>query len=72
MENKIYLGTLWEGNYELTVIDTTAAKVRKALLKEFVRSYQSYYGIKPDEEEKQTAEENICVEEMTLGKVEWR
>lgn len=77
----VYMATLDRFGYDLIVIDTTEEKAIEAIKAEYIRAFMDMNGIHPDDEEcdwgsdgrtwLEMAMEDISVEKMTLGKVEW-
>lgn len=79
MSNKFYVASLYRFGYDLTVIETTEAKAIAAIMKEYKRAYKDINGTDPTKDRYDEfytyygyAKECIEVEDLELGKVEWR
>lgn len=76
----IYIGSLYRFNYELTTVGFTEEDVKKTLLKEYVKHFKIWNdGLEPSEEIDrwgktylESAEEDMEVLDLEVGKVEWR
>ena len=78
---KLYIGRLFRFGYELTCIDATREGCRKALLREYVATFESKNGKDPkmeiaydlgvDKTYYQYARECIEIRCYNLGKVQW-
>lgn len=70
-DNKIFVGTLERFGYELRVVTNSEAEARKLLMKEYKKAYEEINHCKLTKEAISTAEDELFIEEVTLGKVEW-
>ena len=81
----MYLGTLDKFGYDLTVIGNSEEEVVTALMKECEKHYKNIHGVSPKKDRyygvsaidpKDTfyskAKEDIEIQELTVGQVEWR
>lgn len=78
-DKKLYLATLDRFGYDLTVIETSETKAVSALMKEYKRAYEEINGTDPTKDRYDDfytyygqAKECIEIEELEVGKVEWR
>lgn len=69
---KIYVGTLDRFGYDLRVVTTTKAEAKKLLIAEYKNAYEEINHCKPSKETFRIAKEEIFVDEVEIGKVEWR
>ena len=69
--DKIYVGELERFGYTLRYFGHSEAEVRKALMNAYVKGYNYCNGVNPDKAEKKTADDEMFIEEITFGKVEW-
>lgn len=70
-DNKIFIGTLDRFGYELRVVTNSEEEARKLLMKEYKNAYEEINHCKPSKETFRIAKDEIFVDEVTLGKVEW-
>lgn len=70
-DNKIFIGTLDRFGYELRVVTNSEEEARKLLMKEYKKTFETINHYRPTKEYINTAEDELFIEEVTLGKVEW-
>ena len=70
-DTKIFIGTLDRFGYELRVVTNSEAEARKLLMREYKRAYEEINHCRLTKEAINTAEDELFIEEVTFGKVEW-
>ena len=70
-DTKIFVGTLDRFGYVLRVVATTRAEAKKLLIAEYKNAYEEINHCKPSKETFRIAKDEIFIDEVTLGKVEW-
>ena len=68
---KIYVGTLDRFGYVLRVIATSKAEAKKLLVAEYKEAYEEINHCRPSKETFRIAKDEIFVDEVEIGKVEW-
>ena len=68
---KIYVGTLDRFGYVLRVVATTKAEAKKLLIAEYKNAYEEINHCRPPKETLKIAKDEIFVDEVEIGKVEW-
>lgn len=79
---KLYTATLYRFGYDLTVIEKTEEKAKRAIIEAYIKAFIKMNGVHPNDEESERswdgktwledAIEDIEVTTLELGKVEWR
>lgn len=69
---KIFVGELDRFGYVLRYFGNSEEEVRKALMKCYIKAFKDINGVSPDKEEKKCADDEMFIEEVKLGKVEWK
>ena len=68
---KIFVGELDRFGYTLRAFGHSEEEVRKMLMKEYIRGFKGYNGVNPDKERKKVADDEMFIEEVKIGEVEW-
>lgn len=68
---KIYVGTLDRFGYVLRVIATSKAEAKRLLVAEYKEAYEEINHCRPSKETFRIAKDEIFVDEVEIGKVEW-
>ena len=68
---KIYVGTLDRFGYVLRVIATSKAEAKRLLIAEYKNAYEEINHCRPSKETFKIAKDEIFVDEVEIGKVEW-
>ena len=68
---KIYVGTLDRFGYVLRVIATSKAEAKRLLIAEYKNAYEEINHCRPSKETFKIAKDEIFVDEVEIGQVEW-
>ena len=71
IDMKIYVGTLDRFGYVLRVIATSKAEAKRLLVAEYKNAYEEINHCRPSKETFRIAKDEIFVDEVEIGKVEW-
>lgn len=79
---KLYTATLYRFGYDLTVIEKTEEKAKRAIIEAYIKAFIKMNGVHPNDEESgryfadgrtwlEDAIADIEITKMTIGEVEW-